>query len=287
MALNSTNTPELTPEQVSTILTQPLEQESRFLAAGPQIFDTAGPLRVPSLPSPAADALTFVGQGEKIPETDYDFGEVDLMPSTMKAVKVLTRFSNELARQSVVALDSVLQARMVADVAGRLDAQFLSATGDGVTTPQGLFAWKGTQSVAVKGALSLDSILDAQGLALASNVNPDALVLFVRPEDYMAVRSAKDTDGRYLVQPDAQAGGLVVPVLGARVLVSSRIPDGRAALVDMSKVAVARDVAPQVKILDQTFGDTDEQAVRVVTRMDAKPLTPEAVITFSGVGVKA
>lgn len=287
MALNSANTPELTAEEVSTILTTPLEQESRFLAAGPQIFDAAGPLRVPTLPAPSADALAFVGQGEKIPETDYDFGEVQLLPSTMKAVKALTLFSNELARQSVVALDTVLQARMVADVAAKVDAQFLGNTGDGVTTPQGLFAWKGTQDVKVTGALTIDAVLDAQGLALAANVNPEALVMFIRPEDYIAVRGQKDKNGQYLVQPDLQAGGLVSPILGANVLVSSRIPDGRAAIVDMSKVAVARDVAPQVKILDQTYGDTDQQAIRVVTRMDAKPLTPEAVITFSGVGVSA
>lgn len=284
MALNSTNTPELTAEQVSTILTKPLEAESRFLAAGPRIFDTAGPLRVPTLPSSAGESLAFVGQGEQIPEQDYDFGEVQLMPSTMKSVKVLTRFSNELSRQSVVALDSVLQARMVADVAARLDAQFLGATGDGITTPRGLFAWAGTQDLAVTGELSLDSILEAQGLALASNVNPDGLALFIRSEDYMAVRGQKDADGHYLVQPDAQAGGLVVPLLGARVFVTNRVPAGRAALVDMSRVAVARDVAPQVKILDQTFGDTDEQAIRVVTRLDVAPLTPEAVITFSGIG---
>lgn len=281
MALNSTNTPELTAEQVATILTEPLEAESVFLAAGPRIFDTAGPLRVPTLPSPASESLTFVGQGEKIPEHDYDFNEVGLMPSTMKSVKVLTRFSNELARQSVVALDTVLQARMVADVAAKIDAQFLSATGDGITTPKGLFAWTGTQNVKVTGALSLDSILDAQGLALASNVNPDGLTLFIRSSDYMDVRKLKDNDGRYLIQPDAQAGGLVVPLLGAKVKVSNRVPANRAALVDMTKVAVARDVAPQVKILDQTFGDTDEQAVRVVTRVDAAPLTPEAVITFT------
>ena len=39
----------------------------------------------------------------------------------------------------------------------------------------------------------------------------------------------------------------------------------------MSKVAVARDTAPSVKILDQTFGNYDHQAIRVVARYE--PLT--------------
>ncbi len=40
--------PELTAEQVVRILVQPLEAQSTFLASGPRIFDTAGPLRIPS-----------------------------------------------------------------------------------------------------------------------------------------------------------------------------------------------------------------------------------------------
>lgn len=286
MALSTVTASELTAEQVATVLTQPLEQESRFLAAVPtsNIYDTAGPLRIPSLPASAAETLPFTGENELIPEQDYDFGELSLLPSTMKSVKVITRFSNELARQSVVSLDAALQQRLVSDVAGRLDAQFLSATGDGVTTPRGLFAWADTQDVAVTGEMTIDHVLEAQGLALGSNVNPDGLAFFIRPEDYMAIRGQKDADGRFLVQPDVQAGGLVSPVLGATVYVSSRIPDGRAALVDMTKVAVARDVAPSVKLLTERYADYDQLALRTVTRMDAAPLTPEAVITFSGVG---
>ena len=283
MAQTTINTTELTQEQVSSFLVAPLEEQSQFLAAGPKIFDTSNALRIPKLPTTQAEQLQFVGELEQIPEVDADFDEMHLLPSTMKSVKVLTRFSNELARQSIVALDSVLQQRLVADVAAKIDAQLLSDTGDGITTPRGLFAYQGTQDLPVDGALTLDAILEAQGLALGANVNPDGLTLFIRPEDYMGLRALKDGDNRYMVQPDATAGGLVVPLLGAKVAVSSRIPAGRAALVDMSQIAVARDVAPSVKILDQTFGDTDAQAIRVVTRMDADAMNPEAVITFSGV----
>lgn len=285
MALSTGNSTSLTAEQVATVLTQPLEKESRFLAAVPtgNIYDTPGPLRLPSLPSSKADNLAFVAENEQIPEQDYQFGEVKLLPSTMDSVKVITRFSNELARQSVVSLDAALQARLVADVAARMDAQFLSDAGDGVNTPKGLFAWVGTQDVDVAGALSIEAVLQAQGLALATDVNPDGLAFFIRPEDYMAIRSEKATDGRYLVQPDVQAGGLVSPVLGAQVFVSSRVPEGRAALVDMTKVVVARDVAPSVQLLTERYADYDQLALKTVTRMDAAPLAPSAVITFSGI----
>src|SRR5699024_5594491 len=78
-------------------------------------------------------------------------------------------------RQSFVSLDAALQARLVADVAAKVDAQLYSDAGDGVTTPRGMFAWEGTQDVAVGGALALDAILDGQAMALAANVDPARL----------------------------------------------------------------------------------------------------------------
>lgn len=278
MAISTANASELTQEQIQTILVKPLEARSTFLNAGPVIFDTNGsPVRIPKAPGSVADSLAFVPENGLIPEADPDFDEVQLLPSTMQSVKVITRFSNEMARQSVVALDQVLKDRLVADVATRIDAQFLSATGDGVKTPKGLFAWEGTQSLK-SAALNVDTILEAQGLALSADVNTEGLTLFVRPEDYMKVRGQKDADGRYLVQADVQAGGLVVPLLGARVAVSKAVPANQAALVDMSQVAVARDVAPAVTLLAERYADFDQQAIRVVTRMDAGALNPEAVV---------
>ena len=284
---SATATTELTATQVQKILVQPLEQASVFLAAGPRIFDTAGPLRIPK--APTIQTVGFVGENEEIPELDPDFGEVSLMPSTMKSLKTLTRYSNELARQSVVALDAALKDRLVGDVAAAIDTQLLSASGDGTTTPRGLFAWSGTQTIAVGGPLTLDVLLDAWGLALAANVNLAGLRWLMQPGDFVKLRKVKDTTGQYLLQPDPTADG-VFRLWGAPVLVTARVPNttggsptGRAALLDFSQVAVARDAAPTVKVLDQLFGNYDQQAIRVTARYDAAPLNPHAVVTLTGI----
>lgn len=287
MALNAskpTQVTELTREQVATILTKPLEQASVFLAAGPRIYDTTGPLRIPTAPAPAGpDALSWVGESELIPEHDPEFDELQLLPSTMKSVKVITRYSNELARQAVVSLEQALRDRLVADVAAKIDGQLLSAAGDGVTTPRGLFAYTGVTDTDVAGPLTPDVILEAQGRAMTSNLDPARMTLFLRPEDYVAMRGIKDADGRYLIAPDVSGTGLVVPILGARAVVSGRIPEGHAALVDMSRIAVARDLAPSVKVLTERYADYDQQALRVVARYDAAPVDPAAVIALSGI----
>ena len=294
MAIGATNnngavaTTELTAEQVEKILVQPLEAASVFLAAGPRIFDTAGPLRIPKAPA-LNNSVSFVGENEAIPEANPDFDEVRLLPSTMKSLKTLTRYSNELARQSVVSLDQALKDRLVADVAAKIDAQFLSAAGDGITTPRGLFAYSGVQTLAGGGALTLDHMLTAWGMALGENVNMASLKWFLTPGDFVALRKVKDTSGKYLLQADPTADG-VFRIWGAPVVISARVPNttgtpvtGRAALVDMSQIAVARDAAPSVKILDQTFGNFDQQAIRVTARYDAAPLNAKAIVTLTGI----
>jgi HK97 family phage major capsid protein len=290
MALNSTtNATELVAEQVAQILIRPLESVSQFLAAGPRIIDTAGPLRIPKLGGATAPA--WHGQNEQITEVDPDFDEVNLLPSTMKSIKTLTRYSNELARQSVIALDSALKERLVKDVADTMDAQLFSASGDGTTKPKGLFAYSGTQTVAVGGALTLDHLLDAQGKAMAANVNMDATKWVLRSREFIALRKVKDTTGRYLIEPDVHIAGQY-RLFGVPVLVTNRVPDttggtptGRAALVDFSQIVVARDLAPSVKILSETFGDFDQQAIRVVMRLDAAPVNPEAIVTLTGITI--
>lgn len=289
MAVDTTTATELTQQQVAKILVKPLEEAAKFLAAGPRIFDTASELRIPKLGGPTT--ITWVGENELIPEGDPTFDEVTLLPSTMKSLKTLTRYSNEMARQSVIALDAALKQRLVTDVAAKLDAQLFSAAGDGITEPQGLFAWTGTQELPIGAALSLDDLHDAEALALGENVNPAGLRWVMTSRELIDLRKIKDTTNRYIVEPDVTtAGGY--RLLGHPVVVCNRVPDttgtpdtGNVALVDFSQVAVARDLAPTVKILDQTFGDYDQMAIRVVCRYDAKPLNAEAVITLTGITI--
>lgn len=283
MAVSTANASELTAEQVQSILVKPLEEKSIFLASGPRIFDTNGSqVRIPKLGGAISPA--WHGENEQITEQDAEFDEITLLPSTMKSVKVITRFSNELARQSVVALDSALQDRLVADVAATLDAAFFSSTGDGITTPQGLLGWAGTQSLdATSAELDLDILLDAWGLALAANVDVSKLQWFMRPEAFVALRKVKDLQDRYVLQSDPTADG-VFRLWGSKVNITTRVAAGNVALADMSQVAVARDLAPSVKLLTETYADFDQQALRVVARYDAKPLNAEAVVKIVNVG---
>lgn len=287
MAVSTANTPELTAEQVQSILVQPLEQASVFLAAGPRIFDTDGsPVRVPKLGG--ATDVSWYGENEQISDDDVDFDEVTLLPSTIKSVKTLTRFSNELARQSVVSLDAAIKDRLVKDVADKLDAAFIAGTGDTGTTPVGILNYADTQEIDTVGTIGFDALLDAWGLLLSANANTASAKWLMRPETFVALRKIKQGTGsnQYVLTPDPTQDG-VFRLFGSQVIVTNRIPvdtdETSAVLADFSQIAVARDQAPTVKILDQTFGDYDQQAIRVTARYDAQPLNPEAIVKLTGI----
>ncbi|TYL55746.1 phage major capsid protein [Nocardioides sp. BGMRC 2183] len=291
MATDTTTAPELTAEQVQRILVQPLEAVSTFLSAGVRIFDTAGPIRLPKLGGPTSPS--WLGENEQITDDDVTFDEVELLPSTMKSVKTLTKFSNELARQSVVALDQAIKDRLVKDVADTIDTQFWGASnGSSATVPKGILNYAG-QSITGVGALTLDKLLDAEALALSANVDPSRLKWAMTSRELTALRKIKQGTGSnaYVLQPDpTKAGGYVI--FGKPVIVTNRIPDttgtpdtGNIVLADFSQIAVARDLAPTVKLLDQTFGDYDQQALRVVARYDAAPLNDDAVVKLTGITI--
>ena len=273
----------LTREEVLATLVQPLQAQSVFLSAGPRIIDTAGPLRIPYAPTYRGD-LPMTGEGEKIPEMAAEFSQMQMLPSTMRSFKVIDRWTNELARQSFVDIGSVLRTSLVEKVAAEVDAQLLGDTGDGVTEPRGLGAYQGVQEVKVDGPLTIQSILNGEGALLAANAPTTGLTLFVRVSDYMRIRSTQDpTSGGYVVVPDVQNGGLIVPLLGARVVVTDRIKAGTAYLVHMPSIVVARDVNPAVTLLPELYADYDEVGIRVVTRLDAAPVQPQAVVRFTGI----
>lgn len=286
MALSTTNSSELTQEIVQRILVQPLEAASVFLAAGPRIFDTDGsPVRIPKINS--AGTAGFIAQGSAIAEADHDFGEIELLPSTMKSVKVLTRVSNELRRSSVIALDAALRDRLVTDVAAALDRAFINGTASG--EPTGILHYAGvTVAGSAIGTATPDHLYTAVQSAYDANVNVASTRWMLTPRDYIALHKLKDGEGRYLLSPNPANGGAST-LLGIPVTVTSRIPGGTTGgtatvvLADFSQIAVARDQSPSVTVLDQTYGDYDQTAIRVTARYDAKPMNAEAVVLLKGI----
>jgi HK97 family phage major capsid protein len=256
-------------------LVQPLEAASVVLSSGVRIFDSSEPLRIPKLT--AGISAGFVGENELIPEGDVTFGEIDLMPSTRKSIKALTRFSNESLRQSSVGLDAVLKTRLVTDVSNALDTALLS--GDGTSDSITGIINQADVSVGVLDAADPDSLLDAIGVAVANEVQPNRW--FLNGADFIALRKVKASGtGEYLVQPDV-TGAARYALFGIPVTVTNKLPVGTAVLAKTDEIAVVRDLAPSVTVLPERYAEYDQQAIRVVTRYDLGLLHPEGVVVLT------
>lgn len=271
MATQTTATfPTLQQTEIQSLLVQPLESESVFLASGPKIIDTNGPIRIPRI----ASGLTvgFVGEGAQIPESSVGLDEVSMLPSTLKSLKVISRVTSEVLRSSAQSLDTILKQRLATDTAKALDVALFTGTGTG-NTIKGLLNQTGV-ATGVLDATKTDSLLDGIGIARANEVKPNRW--FLSPADYLAIRKIKDTSGKYILQPDLTATGQEV-LFGVPVTVTAQIPTGKAVLADMNLVAIARDMAPSITVDSSRYFDTDEVALRVVTRYDLALLQPKAV----------
>ncbi len=279
----------LTQTQVAALLLQPLQAASVFLASGPRIFDTAGgnTLRIPRLTGSTGAA--WVCEAQAIPDDDVTFGELTLLPKQMCSLKVITKVSDELLRQSIVALDAVLKARLVNDVAAALDTELIAGTTTDGTRPRGLLNQPGVQTMAVGGAATFDVLYDMIGRLLTANVDATAARWLMTPGVFQSLRKTKDAGGGYLMMPSVTEQG-AFRLLGYPVQVTPRIPTTgtgagttKIVLWTPSMYAVARDIAPEVKVLVERYADTGQVGIRVQARYDAAPLYPESVVIATGV----
>lgn len=275
------------PEDLAPVLVDELLATSVVLEATPRVFVAEGaPLRIPRI-----DALNLSSpwhaENTQITEDDPTYGEVVLLPTTLKSLKTLHRVSNELIDNAQTGIGELLATALVKRIALALDEAFL--VGDGAAnTVTGLANATGVQSLPAVGAPSVDDLHDAHALALGANAN--ASRWFMHSRDLIALRKTKGSDGHYIVQPDPTETGRFT-LLGIPVSISTQIPtdggaglnESRIVLADMSQVAVGQDRQINAVMLAETFGHYDQIAIRVTCRFDIAPLNPEGIIVLSGV----
>ena len=292
MANSMKNTPELTQEEVVPFLIKPLETKSLILRQGPMIIDSQGdPLRIPKLDD-RGDDPTWKAENEKIDEAEAEFDEVTLLPTNLKSIKTITRFSNELARHSVLKIGTVLQANVVHKVANTWDTAALlgagTVDGNGNRPVIGLInqpdiqtaSWPNAASATGAGSL-VDATVGAYSKLLNAEIETfDKVVWFMSLLKFEELLKVKDSEGRGFLVPDIN-NPAQYRLQGIRVVPTSKLPEGTQLLVDFTYVVVGRDLSPSVKILDQLYGDYDQMGIRCVARMDIGLLHPEAVVKIT------
>jgi len=138
----------------------------------------------------------------------------------------------------------------------------------------------------------VDDLFAAEALLMAANGSPESSVWFMSPRSFSSLRMQREGagTGQYLLSPDLSQPGRM-SLLGHPVYVSTQIPNNGGVgtnessilLVDVSRVAVGRDLEPRIDVLKETYGNWDQIAIRAVARMDIGLLSPSAVVKLAGV----
>ncbi len=181
-----------------------------------------------------------------------DFDELVLMPTERKSIKTILKYTDELVRQSVIGIDAVLKARLVKDVSDALDNALLKGN-RGIRHHHRHHPPDDIQTH-VWNPADPDSMLDAIGLAVAAEVTPNRW--FLNGADFVALRKVKEATGskKYVLESDLTKDA-TYRLFGIPVTVTNKLAEGDAILADMSQVAIARDIAPSVKVLTERYAE--------------------------------
>jgi HK97 family phage major capsid protein len=278
---NTISNATLTQDQVERLLIYPLQERSTYMAQGFPVFTSNGePIKLPSLTS--FGTATFVAQGTAIPVVNASTSEVELLPNTVQSIKVIARMSNELVRQAVVNVESAFSRKLVDDVSKVLDQAMWAGGTATAGSPVGManFPNSVNAGTAAGTAISSNTLFDIEELGYENNLAMDAARWAMSPKTFTRIRKLTDNYGQKVLAPSL-AVGAPPTLLGHPYTVTTHVPDSALLLFDPTQIAVGLDQRASITLLDQTFAQFDEVAIRVTARYDTKPMNANAVLKFN------
>jgi HK97 family phage major capsid protein len=278
MAATTTSNATLTAAQVQKFLIQPLTQSSSFLRVGSPMFVSNGePIKLPSLTS--FGTPTFIAQGSAISEVNAVTSEVELLASSIQAIKVIAKVSDELLRSAVLNVEAAFSTKLVSDVSRILDAAMWNGGTATTGSPVGLCQMTGFTNAGTTAGTALTSthLFDMQESYMVAQASDASAVWAMSPKTFGLVRKMSDNYGARVLAPSLAAGAPGT-LLGNPYVVTTHVPDTALVLYDRDQIAVGMDDRASVKILDQTFADYGLVGISVSARYDVKALNAAAIV---------
>lgn len=281
MSLDTSSNATLTQDVVQRLLILPLTQRSTYLSQGFPTFTSSGePIKVPSLSTLGTPG--YVAEGSAIPTVEATTSEITLLPSTVQSVKVITKMTREIVRQSVVNVESIFTTKLVSDVTRILDAALWNGAGT-AGAPLGMAKFANvTVTGTAAGTLNADDLIDMQEDALENFVMPGDMTWAFSPKNFSRIRKFADNYGSRVLQPSLAAGAPPT-LLGQPYVITTHLPDDTLLLFDRSQVAVGIDDRASVTVLGELYAGTDEVGIKVSARYDTAAMNPKAVVKLSGI----
>jgi HK97 family phage major capsid protein len=216
--------------------------------------------------------VDVVAEGALIPLNDPDLDSVIL-----DAAKFANRyaFSSEDVEDAVVDAMRAAQRTWVSNFAVELDNACLGVTGTGGPFESVYRAVGAGNRTATAGALTYDDLVEAFG-EMETN-QKGGLVAIAHPSFKMTLRSLKDSDGNFVVDPDNRLGAGVPTIFGHELRFSygartsaavSDAPTGNPLLVVANKSNLILGVrsGPEAQVSDEAQWENDNIELKMRAR---------------------
>lgn len=198
----------------------------------------SGAIKVPARASTPSIGGSFVAEGGAIPVRRLALTSVTLTP---KKMGVITTFTREMAKYSIVALEAMLRQEIVFDTAITLDGVLLGTGAGDATSPAGLLNGVSALTATADGgyAAILGDIKKLRAPFDAANAG-GGLMLLMNPGQAESLELTPGADGTL-----GWASGIMARY---RVAVSTAIPAGRVIMVRAADFASATGDVPEFEL---------------------------------------
>jgi HK97 family phage major capsid protein len=266
-----------------------LRAQNVVMAAEPIVVQTDGDALIIPTVETSTTAGAY-GEGATITGSSPVFGRTRI---AMRKFGAYSTCSSELLADSNPAARELIAADHTQQLANLLDVEMLEGNGAGNHFMGLRYAGQLTTLGSGNGAVpDLDDVEAMLTRLEAANVDMERVRLFMAPRTWSTLRTLQDDQHRYQLQPDPTAPARR-QLFGVPVSVSSQMSITQTVgsssdcsylvACDMSRVVVGSRLSVSVLIDPYSNSQTDQIAIRSLTRVGFALVTPTACEVLAGV----
>ena len=234
-----------------------------------------GAIKVPARASTPSIGGSFVGEGAPIPVRRLALTSATLAPYKMG---VITTFTREMAKYSMVALEPMLRQEIIFDTAITLDSTLLGAGAGSATNPAGLLNGVSTLTATAGGgaAAFLGDIRKLRAPFDSANAG-SGLMLLMNPAQAEGLALTAGPDGTL---------GFAADILARyRVATSTAIPVGRVIMIRAADFASATGDVPEFELSNDATVHMEDSAPLQISAAGTPNVVAAPVRSFFQTGV--
>ena len=256
--LTSTAAGVLSPEQVGTLIVQPVSRESIALQVATTAQTSSNSFRIPQVTADGVAA--WVVEGSEITPSDATIAEIDCVPKKLAALSIIRR---ELATDSSPAAQQVVGESLARDIARKLDSAFFGTTA--TNGPSGIGSVAG-----VNGVTSDFSDTDGfdEAISEIQTAGATATAFVTNPATALALAQLKKlptNSNEPLLAADA-ASPTKRSVAGVPLWVSPAVAADTVWALDKSRSFVVLHGAVTLAVDESAYFSSDRIGIRVTLR---------------------